>query len=69
VKKKVVSKFHKKKEAEKEDSIIEGSTEVIRGELEDCQKMRFVTKDSSRLSNFFEIIMLGLFIKGEVDVL
>lgn len=35
IKQKVISKFHKKAEktAEKEDAIIEGSSEVIRGEF------------------------------------
>jgi hypothetical protein len=27
----------------------------------------FTTRDSSRLNNFFELIMLGLFIYGEKD--
>lgn len=29
----------------------------------------FIAKDSSRLNNFFELIMLGLFIYGEHDQL
>lgn len=31
--------------------------------------MSFISKDSNRLNNFFELMMLGLFIYGEKDVL
>lgn len=70
VKKKLVKKFHKddkKEDAEVENAIIEGSSEVIRGEFEKSKNISFVSKDSSRLNNFFELIMLGLFIYGEKD--
>lgn len=50
-----------------ENAIIEGSSDVIRGEIEKSQNISFVARDSSRLNNFFELILLGLFIYGEHD--
>lgn len=65
VKRKVAGKLKKdKKDEQKEDAIIEGSSEVIRGEFERSKSVSFTTRDSSRLNNFFELIMLGLFIYG-----
>jgi hypothetical protein len=70
VKKKVANKFKKNKgKVLVEDAIIEGSSEVIRGEIEKTTSISFAAKDSSRLNNFFELVMLGLFIYGEHDTL
>lgn len=64
VKHRIAKKLHKKKEALTENAIIEGSSEIIRGEIEKGQNVSFVAKDSNRLNSFFELIMLGLFIYG-----
>ena len=65
VKHKIGKKLHNKKKGElKENAIIEGSAEIIRGEIEKGQNISFVATDSNRLNNFFELIMLGLFIYG-----
>lgn len=70
VKHKIAKKMHKKKKNElTENAIIEGSSEIIRGEIEKGRNVSFVAKDSNRLNNFFELIMLGLFIYGEHDLL
>jgi hypothetical protein len=69
IKKKVVGKFKKEPKGEEENAIIEGSSEIIKGEIESSKRVTFITKDSDRLTNFFEIIMLGLFIHGEKDAL
>jgi hypothetical protein len=37
--------------------------------MEKSQHMSFISKDSNRLNNFFELMMLGLFIYGERDTL
>ena len=47
--------------------MIEGSSETIRGELEKDKNVTFIVKDSNRLNNLLELIMLGLFIYGEKD--
>lgn len=69
IKKKIAKKFHKSKDEKKEqeNALIEGASETIRGELEVGQLFSFTVKDSNRLNNFFELIMLGLFIYGERD--
>jgi hypothetical protein len=69
VKHKVAKKLKHKKGELIENAIIEGASEIIRGQIEKAQNVSFVAKDSSRLNNFFELIMLGLFIYGEHDLL
>jgi hypothetical protein len=53
-----------KTNAQKEDAIIEGGSEIIRGEFEQSKAISFTSRDSSRLNNFFELVLLGLFIYG-----
>lgn len=37
--------------------------------MEKSANISFIARDSNRLNNFFELILLGLFIYGEMDQL
>jgi hypothetical protein len=49
--------------------MIEGSSELVKGELEKSKNLEFRTQDSSRFTKFTELLMLGFWMRGEKDFL
>lgn len=49
--------------------MIEGSSELVKGIEEKSKNLIFRTRDTGRLARFTEIIMMGLWMRGEKDML
>ena len=49
--------------------MIEGSNEIVWGEVANIQDLRVIVKNSDRLSKLGDILLLGLYIIGEKDVM
>jgi hypothetical protein len=48
-------------------AIIEGSNEIIMGDVDQIKNLSIVAKDHGHLDKFIDIILLGLYIIGEKD--
>lgn len=61
------SRLHRRDDNLKENGVIEGSSERIRGQVEKEQSITLTVKDSNRLNNLMELLLMGFFIYGEKD--
>ena len=61
------SRLHRRDDNLKENGVIEGSSERIRGEVEKEQNITLTVKDSNRLNNLIELLLLGDPVPGKVE--
>jgi hypothetical protein len=63
----LIEKLKKKIEDDDSKAIIEGSNEIIMGDVDQIKNLSIVAKDHGHLDKFIDIILLGLYIIGEKD--
>jgi hypothetical protein len=63
----IISKFKSEYGDDESKAVIEGSNEVVMGDVEQVKNLSIVARNHDHLSNFFDLLMLGLYIIGEND--
>ena len=63
----IISKFKSEYGDDESKAVIEGSNEVVMGDVEQVKNLSIVARNHDPLSNFFDLLMLGLYIIGEND--